>query len=146
MTEKERAEVIQTMAENMDLPPTPKVGIFWYDPESDELFGVDRTDASLLPFNSSHKKTHRILHKAYWQKQYFRKNRRFMGDYTRVPRGRVFEYQGEGFKVMVGNWINDYPNVRELILDEFELPRDTEFIIDSHWDLGHGWAEEFLEE
>lgn len=61
-----------------------------------------------------------------------------------VPRGRVFEFQDEGFRVYTGKWINDYPNVKELIIKEFQLPIDkTKFLIDSHWDIGHGWSQEF---
>jgi hypothetical protein len=42
----------------------------------------------------------------------------------------------------VGDWIKDYPSCKDLILIEFQLPKDnTEFVIDSHWDLGHGWSD-----
>ena len=34
--------------------------------------------------------------------------------------------------------------LHELIEDEFNLPVDFEFVVDYHWDLGHGWSEELL--
>ena len=40
--------------------------------------------------------------------------------------------------------VSPYPQAKQLIIDEFQLPPDkTEFIIDSHWDVGHGWTQEF---
>jgi len=150
MTKQERSEVIATMAENMNAEITPKLGIFWYDPKKNELFGVNKTIADDIPFMPNGKRTYRELHKNYWQRQFFRAQAKgertiFTGDYTQIPRGRIFEYKNDGFKVMVGSWINDYPDdVRQMILDEFDLPENTEFIIDSHWDLGHGWSEENL--
>ena len=61
-----------------------------------------------------------------------------------VPRGRVFEFKNEGFKVYTGKWIDNYPQVKDLIIEEFQLPKeDTEFRQDYHWDIGHGWINEF---
>lgn len=41
---------------------------------------------------------------------------------------------------MVGNWIKNYLEAKNVILSEFELPEaDTQFIIDSHWNIGSGW-------
>lgn len=65
-------------------------------------------------------------------------------DYTKYPRGRIFEIKNKGFVVCVGKWINDYPRVKRLVTDEFQLPENTEFIIDQHWDLGHGWSDKEL--
>ena len=54
------------------------------------------------------------------------------------------EFQNDGFRVYTGKWINDYPQAKEQILEEFQLPKDqTKFFIDSHWDIGHGWSQEF---
>jgi len=46
-----------------------------------------------------------------------------------VPRGRVFFVKDTGFIVVVGDWINEYPDAKRLILSEFNLPSDTEFKI-----------------
>ena len=59
------------------------------------------------------------------------------------PRGRVFEFKDEGFIVFTGSWINDYPEAKDEIIYEFQLPADTKFVQDEHWDLGHGWSNEF---
>ena len=45
--------------------------------------------------------------------------------------------------VRVGN--EEYPHVKNMILDEFELPKDnTEFVQDIHWEIGHGWSDELI--
>ena len=125
----------------------PEVGIFWYDVDDEELFGVISETASTLKpyfsdmFNAFAKTTNK-LHYAIWQKNANKgRDDRFQTNYTTIPRGRVFEVEGKGFIVCVGKWINDYPNAKEEILNEFNLPDDTEFLIDSHWDLGHGWSD-----
>ncbi len=46
---------------------------------------------------------------------------RFNGDDKSVPRGRVFQFEKDGFVVFTGSWINDYPEAKETILFEFEL-------------------------
>ncbi len=140
------------MASNDELQEEPCVGCFWYDHEKQEVFGVRSTLAQDVPYLSNNifdgkAKTGRALHKNIWAKECKRhKDARFAGDYTQVPRGRVFEVDGKGFVIMVGNWINDCPEAKDEIICEFNLPADTEFKQDSHWDLGHGWSdEEYLE-
>ena len=50
----------------------------------------------------------------------------------------------DGFKVMTGSWIDKYPEAKEEIIFTFDLPeQNTEFVKDSHWDIGHGWSQEF---
>lgn len=127
----------------------PEVAMFWYDPEEDELFGIKSTLATDLNWYRSNQwnidiRTDKHLHKNIWQKEYFRgKDKRFQGDHTLMPRGRVFEFRGQGFKVFTGDWIDDYPQAKQMILDEFNLPEDTEFVKDIHWDIGHGFSDEF---
>jgi hypothetical protein len=137
----------QMMKEFNDTQNEPEVGIFWYDVEDNELFGVVSETASTLKpyfsdmFNANAITTNK-LHYAIWQKNANKcRDDRFQNDYTKVPRGRVFEVENEGFIVCVGHWINDYPEAKDVILDEFNLPEDTEFLIDSHWDLGRGWSD-----
>ena len=120
------------------------------DTNEKELFGVNSEISSHIPFIKSEQfnanvRTGGKLHKNVWKKEYHRgKDSRFKGNYTRIPRGRVFEFENDGFKVYVGDWIDDYPEVKEMIIDEFDLPQNTEFIKDIHWDIGHGWSEEYL--
>ena len=86
------------------------------------------------------------MHYTIWQRECNKgKDKRFQTmDYTKYPRGRVFEVKDKGFKVCVGNWIKDYPEVKQLVIDEFQLPENTEFVIDRHWDLGRGWSDKEL--
>ena len=141
---------IEVMRFNEQFQDEPRVAIFWYDTNKDELFGVRMTHASDAKWYESSQfnaivKTEKDLHKNVWNKEKHRgKDKRFKGDHTLVPRGRVFEFKDDGFRVYTGSWINNYPEAKELILDEFELPKDnTTFIQDSHWDIGHGWSQEF---
>lgn len=140
----------EVMAANMDHQDDGEVGIFWYDPNKQELFGIKSADVNDVPFTPStmfsgkEVKTCRPLHYKVWEKeQYRKKDRRFRGDYTATPRGRVFFVKDQGFIVVTGDWINKYPEAKDEILDEFNLPEDTEFMIDSHWNVGHGKSDKF---
>ena len=140
----------ELMADNNQYTDDPYVGLFWYDIQNNELFGVYSVlakDANYFQSDifNGYARTCRPLHYALWQKG-VNKNRdkRYQQNYTEVPRGRVFEVKDRGFVVCVGKWINDYPEAKNEILEEFQLPDDTEFIIDSHWDLGHGWSDKHL--
>jgi hypothetical protein len=139
MTPEEHDNVIQAMADQMAFQDEPKVGIFWYDTESDSLFGVSKVNASDLSFNSTGLKTISILHKSWWQKE---KNRalsrggagnRYLRDYTLVPRGRIFQRGGGEFNIMAGSWINEH--IAGMVIDEFDLAgQKVEVVID-------GWSE-----
>lgn len=138
-------ELMKANNENVD---EPQLGIFWYDPNKKELFGMRQCLAKDVPFSESdyfkgNVRTCSPMHYQVWSKEYHRKkDRRFSSpNFTLIPRGRIFEEEGKGFFVCVGSWINKYPQARELILDEFDLPSDTEFRVDSHWDIGHGWSD-----
>ena len=141
---------IEVMIDSFNEQDEPYLGPFWYDPKKKEVYGQVVSLAKDLQFYSSQIwkkeiKTSSVIQKTIWEKEYFRhKDKRFSGDYTLRPRGRVFEFKDEGFKVMVGSWIKDYPEAKEEILYVFQLPKDnTEFVIDEHWDIGHGWSQEF---
>ena len=139
---------IETMKESFSKQNEAYVGPFWYDPQKQEVYGYVLSLASDVKpyFSTSWKKyvkTGNALHESIWNKEYNRgKDERFKGDYTKKPRGRVFEFQDEGFVVYVGSWINQYPEARFEILDVFNLPRNTKFRIDEHWEIGHGWSQE----
>lgn len=140
----------ELMHENITHQDDSEVGIFWYDVDNDELFGVKSADVEDVSFYKSslfdvRVKTCKPLHYKIWDRERRRgKDKRFRGDYTRVPRGRVFYLEDTGFVVVVGSWIKDYPEAKSCILDEFNLPSDTQFKVDSHWDLGHGWSDKFI--
>ena len=91
----------ELMMENNQYQDDPYVGIFWYDVDEDDLFGVVKTPAKDSPFYKSNlfsasAKTCSALHYKVWQKGFYRgKDKRFQGDYTKVPRGRIFEVDGK---------------------------------------------------
>ena len=74
----------------------------------------------------------------------------FKNDYTSIPRGRIWEKKtddGSIFQLMTGSWIRDFgqENIEALVKDEFNLQNvPFEVVADVHWDIGHGWSEEYL--
>ena len=128
----------------------PKVGIFWYNPKRNELFGVIALPLDAEGVSScSRGKTCSMLHKKKWAIEYRnikykeKKDNTFpyIGQYEDKPRGRVFFKDGK-FDIVVGSWINDEENYRviDLVEKEFDLTNeDTNVVEDSHWDIGCGW-------
>lgn len=148
-------EMIDVMSQFFD-DGKPQVGIFWLDYAHNSLFGVQKDDAEKYVEERGAGTLHK-LHRTYWHKQHHRAvakgdtNSIFYieNNYTLIPRGRVFVRPDGTPFVAVGHWINGEVNgrnvvdsqiVRELIADEFNLPDDFEFVIDEHWDIGHGWS------
>lgn len=140
----------ELMASNIDKQDDSEVGIFWYDSDNNELFGIKSADVNDVPFYKStifddEVKTCTSLHYKVWDRESRRgKDKRFSGDYTLVPRGRVFFVKDRGFVVIVGDWIDKYPEAKDEILFEFNLPENTEFQKDPHWCIGHGWSDKFM--
>lgn len=143
-------ELISTMSNFNNAEFNPQVGIFWYDINKDELFGIYKKDIDDIQFDDNGRKMYDKLHVDIWRQEankakYRNRPTRFKGNYTLIPRGRIVQYEDEHFEVMVGNWIKDYPDCRYLILDEFDLPEDnTKFVIDSHWDLDKGFSDKLF--
>jgi len=138
-------DMMEHMKNNFDKQDLPYIGIFWYDSNEDDLFGIQKITADTKDFDTKGNKTISVLHKDFWKKEYHKakalnKRTRFIGDYTLTPRGRVWENKDEGFFVTVGEWIHDYPQAREQIIIEFNLPKETQFIVDPHWNIGSGWS------
>lgn len=149
--------LMETMRENADYQDAPKVGMFWYNPERNRLVGIRSAYADDLSFNSKGRKTVRDLHHKVWSK--VRTDAIADGssdaiwyeeDYTQVPRGRVFQIEvpdsdAEYFEILVGSWINRYPQAMQLILDEFNLAgTEYQFVHSEHWDEGRGTSEFFV--
>lgn len=127
----------------------PSVGIFWYDVEEHNFFGVRKEQLTPkmveeaaecgLPFFN-----YKTLHRQVWAKEYFRaqakhEETKFKGDYTQIPRGRV-SWNIDKFIVFVGKWAEPIQDeLISLIEVTFHLPY-FEFVYDEHWDLGHGWS------
>ena len=127
----------------------PCVGIFWFDPDDNTLFGVRKKEITPkiveeaaekgLPFiNYPH------LHRQVWAKEFFKAQAshaetKFKGAYTQIPRGRV-TWTIDKFIVLVGHWAEPIlDKLTTLVEEEFSLPY-FEFVYDEHWDLGHGWS------
>jgi hypothetical protein len=66
----------------------------------------------------------------------------FLSDYTKFPRGRIFQTKENQFQIMCGSWMNDH--IKDLVVDEFDLQsQNVAVVVDEHWDIGHGWSDEF---
>lgn len=129
----------------------PMVGIFWFLPEEHRLFEVYASSLSQSQMVNG-RTTYHKLHKTIWQAKKCRDRAKGKGnsvyyqDYTQVPRGRVF-YDKGNFIVKVGSWYEPYEaELRELVEDAFNLPDDFVFEIGKHWELGHGWNEDQLDD
>ena len=149
MSASERKEVMASMSDNFENQEDPKVGIFWYDETGDELFGVTAVNAQELSFNEHGTKTIGTLHKTWWNKHLQRAKAKnqltsiFMKDYTQIPRGRVFQRKDGTFELFCGSWISEH--IVELVKDEFNLWNvQLEVKVDAHWEIGHGWSEEYV--
>ena len=131
----------------------PQVGIFWYNIQKNELFGVLKDDAYKYQ-NKRGVGTLGKLHRSYWQKQHIRAVQRKNinspfykeSNYTLIPRGRIFIKSNGELYVAVGNWIYDdsvnIEDLRDILIDEFNLPDDFDFVVEKHWNIGQGWNED----
>ena len=147
---KELKDYIQVMEKNLGNQDDPMVGIFWYSPKDDDLFGV--VSVSINNFSKPNSGGGLItcteLHKKIWAKNYNKYKYKdaphnFHGDYKDTPRGRIF-YDPElnEFIIAVGSWINDYNRnyIVSLIISEFQLEGQVYRVkIMPHWEIGVGW-------
>ena len=129
--------------------PMPAIGIFWYDADEHDFFGVYKKELTPKMIEEAAEKglpyiNYQRLHRQIWKEQYFRamanhEPTKFKGDYTMIPRGRV-AWAVDKFVVFVGQWAKEHEDeVRDLIAKYFALPY-YELMYDEHWDLGHGWS------
>jgi hypothetical protein len=148
-TPEEHVSLIEIMTKGLG-NEDPKVGIFWYNPSRNELFGVvalslDDPGVSKCPYG----KTSIMLHRTYWQKEYRRLKYKehqdntfpYIGSYMNKPRGRVFFRDGK-FQIAVGDWIHEGENYKaiDLVIERFDLTQeDVEILEDHHWNIGEGW-------
>lgn len=122
---------IEMMSKNLDdTGLRPKVGIFWYSP-AHGCFGVDYSyydEAPFVPntFFSQKANMSKRVHQNYWpllkRRNKLPSEYAMVSDYTQIPRGCVFGLEDGTFRVMHGKWLDEYPEARQEILDEFELP------------------------
>lgn len=148
-SKQDYAQMIRFMEANRGHGDDPKVGIFWYNVAWKELFGVvthplrDYTQANCSDGRISCSELHEDVWRkgCNYQKYHGDGKGPFIGPYENKPRGRVFyDIAKDRFVVMVGKWFEEYPEARELILEEFDLPAEkTTFEYAIHWDIGHTW-------
>ena len=57
------------------------------------------------------------------------------------PRGRVFYNPSDNQHIIaVGSWIEQNPEAIDLIIEEFDLPRELTVVQKAtHWDIGQTW-------
>ena len=149
MSRTDYAQVIRLMEANRGHGDDPKGGIFWYNVAWKELFGV--VSHPVRDYTRANASDGRIscseMHEDVWRKEYNRQKFHgdgsgpFIGPYEQKPRGRVFYLMEEDrFVVAVGKWLDEHPEAKALILEEFDLPADkTTFEYAIHWDIGHTW-------
>ena len=114
--------------------PMPAVGIFWYDPEEHDFFGVYKKELTPKMIEEAADKG-----LPYINYQRLHQPPKFSGDYTKVPRGRV-AWNIDHFIVFVGNWADGKEDELTALLDKYFALPYFEFRYDEHWDLGHGWS------
>ncbi|MCD8387240.1 MAG: hypothetical protein LUD17_10170 [Bacteroidales bacterium] len=117
-----------------------QIGIFWYSPMNNSLFGVYKESPYGKAINCGGGLIScSLLHKNLWKKEFNKqkfsgKNGPFIGDYKDKPRGRVFFNPANNkFIVCVGSWISEHPDAVDIIVDEYGLENeDYEFTVQEH--------------
>lgn len=148
-SDDEYASVMSLMSKNRGNDTEPKVGIFWYNRTKRELFGVisqrisNYTEANASDSRITCAELHEDIWKREFNKQKYHNNGKgpYIGAYQDKPRGRIFyNIKTKGYEVAVGKWIEEYPEAYQLILEEFNLPKDNTTIKYAiHWDIGMSW-------
>lgn len=151
LSKNELDEAMRLMQSNRGKDMEPRVGIFWYSPQHNDLFGVRSQRVSDQTSPNSRREFGSItisdMHEDVWKKEYRRQKYKnggigpFIGAYEMVPRGRIFyNPDTKVFTIAVGSWIEQYPQAVELIVDEFNLG-DTSYEVKTaqHWDIGQKW-------
>ena len=148
-SDKDYAAVLAQMSANRGKDREPKVGIFWYNRSSNELFGViSHRISDYAKANASEGRiTCSEMHEDVWKRE-FRKRKYhnedqgpYVGAYQDKPRGRIFyNVLTDTYEVAVGKWLEEYPQAYDLIIEEFDLPREkTSAKYAVHWDIGMSW-------
>lgn len=150
-SDDELDEAMRLMESNRGKDDEPKVGIFWYDPRHNDLFGVrsHRVSDYLKPNARSEYGSVSCseMHEDVWKKEYHRQKYKnnglgpYVGAYEMTPHGRIFyNPDTEEFTIAVGSWIEQYPHAVALIEEEFNL-KGTKHSVKTahHWDIGQRW-------
>ena len=106
--------------------PMPAVGIFWYDPEEHDFFGVYKKELTPKMIEDAADKGIKVIH-------YDKPN------HIQNTHGRV-SWSVDHFVVFVGQWAKDIEDELTALLEKYFALPYFEFKYDEHWDLGHGWS------
>ena len=142
---------MEAMDATLEEQENPKVGIFWYSPQLQDVFGVVAIDAATAPKSgNSGLRTCKELHKYVWKKQFnydkaHNVSSPFRGDYKYTPRGRVFyDDEMDEYHVMIGAWLHDHPEAKDKIKAAFNLSDPNLHVFFErgiHWEIGMGYGE-----
>jgi len=134
---------------------SPKIGLFWLDINKTELLcalKVNNDEHSRRNTNNNFNisETHRQL----WDKMHEDSVARnddsspFYNyqNYKQFARCRVVCYRFNQYDIAVGDWYSSYPienelRLRNLIINEFNIPYDFDFVIDETLNLNREWSE-----
>ena len=106
----------------------PSVGIFWYDQEEHNLFGVYKKEITPRDVEDAIGKGMPIIS--------FGKELKS----NRLCQGGCVLWNTDKFEIRLGHWaVPIQAELSDLLEKEFSLPY-FEFVYDEHWDLGHGWS------
>ena len=150
-SDKELDEAMKLMASNRGKDDEPKVGIFWYSPQRNELFGVCSHRASEYVKANARTEFGTVfcseMHEDVWKKEYHKQKYKnggigpYVGAYEMTPRGRIFyNPETDEYTIAVGEWINQYPQAIAMIEEEFNLQKTNHSVKTAHhWDIGQKW-------
>lgn len=150
-SDAELDEAMKLMASNRGKDEEPKVGIFWYSPQRDELFGVRSHRASEYVKANARTEFGTVscaeMHEDVWKKEFHKQKYKnggigpYVGAYEMTPRGRIFyNPETDEYTIAVGEWINQYPQAIAMIEEEFNLQNTNHSVKTAHhWDIGQKW-------
>ena len=122
---KSEKEAIMADMKSFD-EPMPAVGIFWYDPEEHDFFGVYKKELTPKMVEDAAEKGIKVINYE-------------AVDHRQNTRGRV-AWSVDHFVVFVGQWAQDKEDELTALLEKYFALPYFEFRYDEHWDLGHGWS------
>ena len=145
---EEKMKVMNTMLLAMPAGNEPKVGIFWIDKEN-LPFEVHSVPVSQGFQTTDNLITIGILHKNVWKEEYNDRKYHhkeigiYAAPYSDIRRGRIFFNKTKNqYEIMTGSWVTD--EILAEIIRKFNLPKNSVNIIDEHWEIGHGYSDEYL--
>jgi len=142
--------VMEIMSANRGHDSEPKVGLFWYNRANKSLFGV--VSHRISDYSRANAWEGRItcseMHEDVWKREFHKQKYHnggagpFVGAYQDKPRGRIFyNVNRDIYEIAVGKWVEDCPEAFDVIVEEFNLPKDKAVLkYASHWDIGQTWA------